>query len=91
MTSQKRPLEDASSSRKSKKTKIAGKPKKKEAKVEKPAPVAEDVDFPRGGGTSFTPLEVKTIRAEAVKEADEALFKVRNQIEFSGSELENLS
>jgi rRNA biogenesis protein RRP5 len=38
--------------------------------------IQEDVDFPRGGGTSLTPLEVKTIRAEAAKEADEALFKV---------------
>ena len=37
----------------------------------------EEVDFPRGGGTSFTPLEVKTIRAEAVKEANAELFQVR--------------
>ncbi|KAF7339807.1 rRNA biogenesis protein RRP5 [Mycena venus] len=33
------------------------------------------VDFPRGGGTSFTPLEVKAIRAEAVKEANAELFE----------------
>ncbi|KAF5352778.1 hypothetical protein D9756_006044 [Leucocoprinus leucothites] len=76
MAVHKRPLDDASSSRKAKKTKANEKPANKGAKVEKPsALVAEEVDFPRGGGTSFTPLEVKTIRAEAVKEADEALFK----------------
>jgi rRNA biogenesis protein RRP5 len=39
--------------------------------------VAEDIDFPRGGGTSFTPLEVKAIRAEGLKEAEDELFKVR--------------
>ncbi|KAF9015563.1 U3 snoRNP-associated protein Rrp5 [Cyathus striatus] len=44
----------------------------------------EEVDFPRGGGTSFTPLEVKTIRAEAVKEADEKLFKQDSQDETKG-------
>ncbi|OBZ78635.1 rRNA biogenesis protein RRP5 [Grifola frondosa] len=37
--------------------------------------LAEDVDFPRGGGTTLTPLEVKTLRAEAVKEANEVLFE----------------
>jgi rRNA biogenesis protein RRP5 len=36
----------------------------------------EEVDFPRGGGTTFTPLEVKTIRAEAHKEVDDELFGV---------------
>ncbi|KAF9460156.1 hypothetical protein BDZ94DRAFT_1266781 [Collybia nuda] len=39
--------------------------------------VAEEVDFPRGGGTSFTPLEVKAIRAEAVKEANELFEDVQ--------------
>jgi hypothetical protein len=38
--------------------------------------LTEEVDFPRGGGTSFTPLEVKAIRAEAVQEANAELFKV---------------
>ncbi|KAJ3575984.1 hypothetical protein NP233_g748 [Leucocoprinus birnbaumii] len=76
MAAHKRPLDDASSSRKVKKTKTT---EKATTKVEKPsALVAEEVDFPRGGGTSFTPLEVKAIRAEAAKEADEALFKARN-------------
>jgi rRNA biogenesis protein RRP5 len=50
----------------------------------KPAPstsnlLASEIDFPRGGGTSFTPLEVKNIRAEAVKEADDELFEVCSQ------------
>lgn len=77
MAATKRHLDDASSSRKSKKTKTSEKPRTREPKVEKPSTLAtEEVDFPRGGGTSFTPLEVKAIRAEAAKEADEALFKV---------------
>jgi len=69
----KRPLDEASLNHRSKKAKttIRG------AKAEIPsALVADEVDFPRGGGTVFTPLEVKAIRAEAVKEADEVLFKV---------------
>lgn len=36
----------------------------------------EEVDFPRGGGTSLTAAEVKTIRAEATQEANEELFAV---------------
>ncbi|KAL5533988.1 hypothetical protein ACEPAG_448 [Sanghuangporus baumii] len=36
----------------------------------------QEVDFPRGGGTSFTPVEYKAIREEALKELnDEAVFK----------------
>jgi hypothetical protein len=55
---------------------------KERAKVTQPLQsasklVAEDIDFPRGGGTSFTPLEVKAIRAEGLKEAEDELFKVR--------------
>ena len=89
MVSKKRGLEDASSPR-AKKTKPAeGSTDKKERKVkkasqkaEKPKPlqhtiVPEEIDFPRGGGTSYTPQEVKTIRAEAIQEAEEELFKVR--------------
>lgn len=42
-----------------------------------PAPAAE-IDFPRGGGSSFTPLETKAIRSEALQELqDEQIFKVR--------------
>ncbi|KAF7306752.1 hypothetical protein MIND_00466900 [Mycena indigotica] len=65
-TAVKRPLDDPSSSRKTKKSKTDEAPPKK---------ASGDVDFPRGGGTAFTPLEVKAIRAEAVKEANEELFK----------------
>ncbi|KAE9408289.1 U3 snoRNP-associated protein Rrp5 [Gymnopus androsaceus JB14] len=68
---QKRTLEDATSTHKPKKPKT----------TEHVAPTAaasnltaDEVDFPRGGGTSFTPLEVKAIRAEAVKEANDELF-----------------
>ena len=36
-----------------------------------------EVDFPRGGGTSFTAAEYKSIKAEAIKELkEEDLFKV---------------
>ena len=42
-----------------------------------PSSADEEFDFPRGGGSSFTPLEYKLLRAEAMKEADEdILFKV---------------
>jgi rRNA biogenesis protein RRP5 len=41
-----------------------------------------EVDFPRGGGTSFTPLEVKAIRAEGAKEADEELFEVSAPVDL---------
>ena len=37
----------------------------------------EEVDFPRGGGTSYTAAEYKAIRSEAMKELkDDAIFKV---------------
>lgn len=39
-----------------------------------------EVDFPRGGGTSFTAAEYKTIRSEALKEMkDGEVFKVSIQ------------
>ena len=86
MVSKKRCLEDAASP-KAKKSKLAAdgstdkRDKKAKAKVGKPLEnasnvVPEEIDFPRGGGTTFTAQEVKAIRAEARKEADE-LFKVR--------------
>lgn len=88
MVSKKRNLEDDTSS-KPKKPKLAAeastdKKKKKmkaNVKAEKPLEttsniVSEEIDFPRGGGTTFTPQEVKAIRAEAMTEADD-LFKVR--------------
>jgi rRNA biogenesis protein RRP5 len=89
MVSKKRSLEDATST-KAKKSKLAAegstdkKQKKVKAKVKVDNPlehsniVPEEIDFPRGGGTTFTPQEVKAIRAEAIKEADD-LFKVRMQ------------
>jgi len=72
MAAHKRALEDASTTRKPKKSKISN----EAGKNLQSATTTEEVDFPRGGGTSFTPLEVKTIRAEAVKEANEELFEV---------------
>lgn len=71
---------DDSTAPKAKKTKVDHKTQKRQSLADKPAQptsslLTEEVDFPRGGGTSFTPIEVKAIRAEAVKEANEELFK----------------
>jgi rRNA biogenesis protein RRP5 len=75
MPSQKRLLDSGTSSHKAKKAKLSN-----DGKTRNEPPLSglasADIDFPRGGGTSFTPLEVKTIRAEAVREANEELFGV---------------
>ncbi|KAI0275150.1 nucleic acid-binding protein [Gloeopeniophorella convolvens] len=91
MSPKKRQLEDAASP-KAKKAKVAEgetdkkqkKGKTEKLKADRPLQhtsniAPEEVDFPRGGGTSYTPQEVKTIRAEATKEADEELFKENAQ------------
>jgi rRNA biogenesis protein RRP5 len=91
MVSKKRNLEDDTSLKAKKKSKLAAeastdkKQKRDKAKVKADKRlettsniVSEEIDFPRGGGTTFTPQEVKTIRAEAMTEADD-LFKVRVQ------------
>ena len=78
----KRTLEDASEDASPKKIKLASKPEKKrkseaaQVSVQTSSGPSGEVDFPRGGGTSFTPAEVKTIRAEAQREANEDIFKV---------------
>jgi rRNA biogenesis protein RRP5 len=78
----KRTLEDAGEGTTSKKIKLASKPEKKRKYEAAQVPVQtssgpnDEVDFPRGGGTSFTPAEVKTIRTEAQLEANEDIFKV---------------
>lgn len=38
---------------------------------------AEQIDFPRGGGTSLTALELKEARTEGLKDAESQIFKVR--------------
>jgi rRNA biogenesis protein RRP5 len=77
MAAQKRSLDDASTSRKVKKLKTEAEKSKSKPRTSGPSTaLTEEVDFPRGGGTSFTPLEVKAFRAEAVKEANAELFKV---------------
>ena len=67
-------------------------PRKKKAKLSnvrhqenESAPVATvlpgEVDFPRGGGSAFTPAEYKSIRNEAFREADEELdVRVRTML-----------
>jgi len=78
----KRTLEDAGEGDSPKKIKLASKPEKKRKSEADQVPVQTtsgpngEVDFPRGGGTSFTPAEVKSIRAEAQREANEDIFKV---------------
>ena len=67
MPAQKRPLDESSSTKNAKKFRTND--------TSNPL-LTEEVDFPRGGGTTFTPLEVKAIRAEAVKEANAELFEV---------------
>lgn len=77
MAAHKRSLEDTSTSRRVKKLKSD--PEKNKTRPKggpSTVTLTEEVDFPRGGGTSFTPLEVKAIRAEAVKEANAELFRV---------------
>lgn len=82
-TTTKRKHEDAGEGSSPKKVKLASKAGKKresaaaQAPVQTPSGPSDEVDFPRGGGTSFTPAEVKTIRAEAQREANEDIFKVR--------------
>lgn len=78
MAGQKRVLDDGLTTHKSKKTKLSDEGETKNLKPLQAHStlVSEEVDFPRGGGTSFTPLEVKSIQAEAVKEANEELFEV---------------
>lgn len=77
----KRALDDSAAAPKLKKAKVAAAdaPEKPQRKPLKPAVLApEEIDFPRGGGSSFTPAEYKAIRSEAVKEADDELtFEVR--------------
>lgn len=83
-TSKKRILDNSAHSPSPKKIKLDAKAVKANKKTDadkklafaasNQAPV--EVDFPRGGGTTFTPIEVKTIRAEAHKEANEELFQV---------------
>lgn len=83
MPGTKRVLEGDSCAPRAKKTKLAdqakGRANEQPGKLDSKL-TAEEVDFPRGGGSSFTPLEVKTIRAEAFQEANDELFEVRQLI-----------
>jgi len=74
----KRVLDEGSSTHKAKKMKLMDKSNKAKEQPIGPSSnlTTEEVDFPRGGGSSFTPIEVKAIRAEALREADRELFEV---------------
>ena len=85
MAGHKRSLDDGTSVQKSKKTKLSSEKSGKKTHKGDPVPstsatTLEEIDFPRGGGTTLTPLEVKTVRAEAVREADRELFAVSDPI-----------
>jgi rRNA biogenesis protein RRP5 len=72
MPGKKREREEAEPSKKPKKIKFTSDEPKLSSKL---AP--EEVDFPRGGGSAFTPLEYKKMRSEAIREADaELVFEV---------------
>jgi hypothetical protein len=80
MAGKKRAADESQNARHSKKLKVADSGKTKHPKSVQPVPTSalltEDVDFPRGGGTTLTPAEVKATRAEGIKEANEELIKV---------------
>ena len=85
MAGHNRRLDEGAFDQKSKKTKLSS--DKSEKKTHKGDPIPstsamtlEEIDFPRGGGTTLTPLEVKNIRAEAVREANQELFAVSGPI-----------
>ncbi|KAG8219657.1 hypothetical protein J3R82DRAFT_612 [Butyriboletus roseoflavus] len=80
MVGRKRHLDDGGFAQKSKKTKLSlEKTHKGDSVPSTSAMTLEETDFPRGGGSTLTPLEVKTIRAEAVREADQELFASAKQ------------
>lgn len=60
----------AGDSPKAKKARTADAPQPRAAPSFTSALQSEEVDFPRGGGTTLTPLEVKQVRAEGRAEAD---------------------
>ncbi|KAI0652084.1 hypothetical protein C8Q79DRAFT_76749 [Trametes meyenii] len=79
-TGKKRVLDEASGTPKAKKTKTERSQKQTKDQPRKPSEpasslVTDEIDFPRGGGTTLTPLEVKSLRAEAAREADKELFE----------------
>ncbi|KAI0027317.1 nucleic acid-binding protein [Vararia minispora EC-137] len=88
MVGKKRQNEDPTSAPKPKKAKVVSpvkekkerKPRSDQALKRATNTALEEIDFPRGGGTNLTPLEVKTLRAEAVKEANDELFKENKKL-----------
>lgn len=76
----KRVLDEASTISKAKKPKFTDERNSSKGNDKAPPPpsklTAEEIDFPRGGGSSFKPIEVKAIRAEALQEVEDELFEV---------------
>jgi rRNA biogenesis protein RRP5 len=89
MAAKKRASDDASAGPKAKKAKTAEERKAPKPVTEKAGDaqppqsstlLREEVDFPRGGGTTFTPFEVKAIQKEGLEEANKELFQVRSMM-----------
>ena len=78
MAAKRRALVGPSNARHPKKAKVSESAGTEALKLVQPPSslLPEEVDFPRGGGTTLTPAEVKAIRAEGFKEADNELFEV---------------
>lgn len=76
MVASKRRGEDTPSTRKLKKAKLSEEKGKRGDALALAQSNPDEVDFPRGGGTTLSALEVKAIQREGVKEADQELFKV---------------
>lgn len=95
MSSQKRLLDDsASSNHKQKKTKLSAKTTDANSDLSSRTAsvlVLDEVDFPRGGGTTFTPFQVKAIRSEGVQEANQELFEVHIYVFNEGPALMTLN
>lgn len=77
MQHKKRGFDDSNpTGRKVKKPKLIDADKKNLKESANPIPNSSEVNFPRGGGSSFTPLEYKLIHREAIKEVEDELFHV---------------
>ena len=93
MAVQKRTHEDAGS-RPTKKAKTEDALTKKPSAAPRPvftsSLVADETDFPRGGGSSLTPFEYKGLREEGRREADAEIAEVIHLFGFTGICAEDL-
>lgn len=92
MAVQKRTHEEAGS-RPTKKAKTEDASAKKPSAAPRPvftsSLVADETDFPRGGGTSLTPFEYKGLREEGRREADVEIAEVSSFSNLRGWHVNN--